>query len=80
MCLFTQVVKLILDGIMLIPPEDAPPLICELMKNCWKTEPKHRITFPQIKQVLEQAYCSNVQSLKVSSITLKYTLDFFLNL
>lgn len=53
---------------MLIPPEDAPPLICEVMKNCWKTEPKHRITFPQIKQVLEEAYCSNVQSLKVSSI------------
>lgn len=61
-----EVVKLILDGIMLIPPEDAPPLICELMKNCWKTEPKHRITFPQIKQVLEEAYCSNVQSLKRS--------------
>ncbi|KAL1513438.1 hypothetical protein ABEB36_002849 [Hypothenemus hampei] len=56
-----EVVKLILDGIMLIPPEDSPPLICELMKNCWKTEPKHRINFSVIKDMLEQAYscCSS---------------------
>ncbi|XP_018579743.1 tyrosine-protein kinase transmembrane receptor Ror isoform X2 [Anoplophora glabripennis] len=51
-----EVVKLILDGIMLIPPEDCPSLICELMKNCWKTEPRHRITFPNICDKLELAF------------------------
>ncbi|XP_072382044.1 BDNF/NT-3 growth factors receptor-like isoform X2 [Diabrotica undecimpunctata] len=51
-----EVVKLILDGIMLIPPEDCPSYICELMKNCWKTEPRHRITFPSICEKLEEAF------------------------
>ncbi|XP_030745043.1 BDNF/NT-3 growth factors receptor-like [Sitophilus oryzae] len=51
-----EVVKLILEGIMLIPPERCPLLICELMKNCWKTEPKHRISFPLIRSILEDAY------------------------
>ncbi|CAH0557393.1 unnamed protein product, partial [Brassicogethes aeneus] len=51
-----EVVKLILDGIMLIPPDDCPSLICELMKNCWKTEPRHRITFPNICDKLELTY------------------------
>lgn len=48
-----EAVKLILDGIMLIPPDDCPSLICELMKNCWKTEPKDRIKFPNICDKLE---------------------------
>ncbi|KAG5892980.1 hypothetical protein JTB14_015024 [Gonioctena quinquepunctata] len=51
-----EVVKLILDGIMLIPPEDCPTLICDLMKNCWKTEPRHRIVFPNICERLEEAH------------------------
>ncbi|XP_063902945.1 tyrosine-protein kinase transmembrane receptor Ror-like isoform X2 [Zophobas morio] len=51
-----EAVKLILDGIMLIPPEDCPSLICELMKNCWKTEPRDRIKFPNICDKLELAY------------------------
>ncbi|XP_066144088.1 high affinity nerve growth factor receptor-like isoform X3 [Euwallacea fornicatus] len=53
-----EVLKLIVDGIMLIPPDDSPPLICELMRNCWKTEPKHRITFSHIREVLEEAFYS----------------------
>lgn len=57
-----EVVKLILDGIMLIPPDDCPSLICELMKNCWKTEPKHRITFSHICDKLELAYESALAS------------------
>ncbi|XP_044266348.1 tyrosine-protein kinase transmembrane receptor Ror-like isoform X2 [Tribolium madens] len=51
-----EAVKLILDGIMLIAPEDCPSLICELMKNCWKTEPRDRIKFPNICDKLELAY------------------------
>lgn len=54
-----EAVKLILDGIMLIPPDDCPSLICELMKNCWKTEPRDRIKFPNILDKLELA-CENL--------------------
>lgn len=51
-----QVLKLIYDGIILSPPDDCPPLICELMKNCWKTEPKDRIKFTEICEKLERAH------------------------
>lgn len=51
-----EVVKLILDGIMLIPPLDCPSIICELMKYCWKTEPRDRIRFINICDKLEVAY------------------------
>lgn len=47
-----QVVKLIRQGIMLVPPEDAPFKICELMKSCWKSEAKDRIQFPEIYERL----------------------------
>lgn len=60
-----EVVKLILDGIMLIPPDDCPSFICELMKNCWKTEPRHRITFPSICEKLEEAF--KIENLPVIS-------------
>ncbi|KAL1123945.1 hypothetical protein AAG570_001715 [Ranatra chinensis] len=43
-----EVVKLILQGIMLIPPEDCPASICEIMETCWKTEPRDRATFSEI--------------------------------
>ncbi|CAH1130539.1 unnamed protein product [Ceutorhynchus assimilis] len=68
-----EVVKLILDGIMLIPPEDCPALICELMKNCWKTEPKHRATFTFIKDVLDEAYYNKSMEKKDVSLKKKLT-------
>lgn len=49
-----EVVKLILQGIMLIPPEDCPSIICEIMRNCWKTEPRDRIRFSDIYDKLEK--------------------------
>jgi serine/threonine protein kinase len=48
--------KLILQGIMLIPPEDCPAFICELMRECWRTEPKDRIGFQDICSRLQQIY------------------------
>lgn len=51
-----EVVKLILQGIMLIPPEDCPSFICELMRNCWKTEPRDRIRFADIYEKLAKAF------------------------
>ncbi|XP_071448591.1 muscle, skeletal receptor tyrosine protein kinase-like [Hetaerina americana] len=51
-----EVVKLILQGIMLIPPEDCPPLVCNLMRNCWKTEPKDRPSFAGLHSQLLEAW------------------------
>uniref|UniRef100_A0A1B6CKF4 Protein kinase domain-containing protein n=1 Tax=Clastoptera arizonana TaxID=38151 RepID=A0A1B6CKF4_9HEMI len=47
-----EVVRLILQGIMLIPPEDCPPVVCELMRSCWKTEPRDRTNFNTIQDAL----------------------------
>ncbi|KAB0797941.1 hypothetical protein PPYR_08934 [Photinus pyralis] len=51
-----EVVKLILQGIMLIPPEDSPTVICSLMKACWKTEPRDRIKFSEIFDKLYKVF------------------------
>lgn len=51
-----EVVKLILQGIMLIPPDGCPSFICDLMRSCWKSEPKDRIKFPEICERLQKAW------------------------
>ncbi|XP_011494651.1 PREDICTED: tyrosine-protein kinase transmembrane receptor Ror-like [Ceratosolen solmsi marchali] len=50
-----EVMKLILEGIMLIPPEDCPPYVCQIMRDCWKTEPRDRLRFVDILEKLEKA-------------------------
>lgn len=50
-----EVVKMILQGIMLIPPDSCPSFICDLMKACWKSEPKDRIKFHEIHDQLMKA-------------------------
>uniref|UniRef100_A0A1B6KVD3 Protein kinase domain-containing protein n=1 Tax=Graphocephala atropunctata TaxID=36148 RepID=A0A1B6KVD3_9HEMI len=50
-----EVVRLILQGIMLILPDDCPPFVCELMRNCWKTEPRDRISFAEILEILQKS-------------------------
>ncbi|KRT79711.1 phosphotransferase, partial [Oryctes borbonicus] len=57
-----EVVKLILEGIMLIPPEETPSLICELMQLCWKTEPRDRIRFSDIYAKLEKTHDNFVEA------------------
>lgn len=46
-------VKLILQGILLTPPNSAPPLICQLLNGCWKTQPGDRLTFAEIHSKLK---------------------------
>ncbi|KAF7996941.1 hypothetical protein HCN44_002587 [Aphidius gifuensis] len=48
-----EVVKLILQGIMLIPPEDCPTFICQIMSDCWKSEARDRCKFSDILEKLE---------------------------
>ncbi|KAJ8680242.1 hypothetical protein QAD02_016029 [Eretmocerus hayati] len=43
-----EVVKLILQGIMLIPPEDCPTYVCQIMRDCWASEPRDRLRFTDI--------------------------------
>ncbi|XP_015787696.1 tyrosine-protein kinase transmembrane receptor Ror-like [Tetranychus urticae] len=47
-----EVIRLILQGILLIPPEDCPEFIYKLMAGCWKTEPKDRLNFNTIYKEL----------------------------
>ncbi|GFX00440.1 pkinase_Tyr domain-containing protein [Trichonephila clavipes] len=47
-----QVVKLLIQGILLSPPENSPPFICTLMAGCWKTEVKDRLTFPKVYDMI----------------------------
>ena len=49
---FLQVLKLILQNVLLPPPSMAPPLIRQLLDGCWKTQPSERMTFAQISQRL----------------------------
>ncbi|XP_077267488.1 high affinity nerve growth factor receptor isoform X2 [Temnothorax americanus] len=49
-----EVVKLILQGTMLVPPDECPPIVCQLMHDCWKLEPRERIKFPDILERLEK--------------------------
>lgn len=53
--------KLIFQGIMLIPPEGCPPFVCQLMRDCWKTDPKDRIKFTEILEKLEKAQGKSIQ-------------------
>ncbi|XP_020299419.1 muscle, skeletal receptor tyrosine-protein kinase-like isoform X2 [Pseudomyrmex gracilis] len=49
-----EVVKLILEGIMLTPPDECPDVVCEIMRECWKIEPRERIKFPDILDRLKR--------------------------
>ncbi|KAL1432155.1 hypothetical protein MTO96_013490 [Rhipicephalus appendiculatus] len=51
-----EVVKLILQGILLSPPEECPPHVCTLMAGCWKTEPRDRLSFSDIYKRLVDTY------------------------
>lgn len=46
---------------MLIPPEGCPPFVCQLMRECWKTDPKDRIKFAEILERLEKAKDKSIQ-------------------
>ncbi|KAL6447910.1 hypothetical protein ACFW04_000169 [Cataglyphis niger] len=56
-----EVVKLILQGIMLLPPDECPPVVCQIMRDCWKMEPRERIKFPDILDRLEKAQSKLIQ-------------------
>ncbi|XP_074603859.1 tyrosine-protein kinase transmembrane receptor Ror-like isoform X2 [Brevipalpus obovatus] len=59
-----EVVKLILQGILLIPPEDCPECICKIMAGCWKTEPKERMNFESIcKKLIDTSTDDRVKSI-----------------
>lgn len=46
-----EVVRQILQGTLLRPPEGCSPFVCEIMAGCWRSETK-RLTFPEIYNIL----------------------------
>ncbi|XP_013181433.1 PREDICTED: BDNF/NT-3 growth factors receptor-like isoform X1 [Papilio xuthus] len=50
-----EATKLILNGIVLVPPEDCPIFACELMRACWEEDPRNRIGFDEICSKLKAA-------------------------
>lgn len=50
--------KLILQGIMLIAPDDCPAFVFDLMRACWRTDPKNRIKFKDICEKLQSVFDS----------------------
>ncbi|XP_073941521.1 uncharacterized protein isoform X2 [Choristoneura fumiferana] len=57
--------KLILQGIVLVPPENCPRFACELMRGCWKSDPRDRIGFDEICRKLEIAAAANGTSAQI---------------
>ncbi|CAG4968468.1 unnamed protein product [Colias eurytheme] len=47
--------KRIINGILLVPPDDCPQFACRLMRECWATDPRNRIGFDEICRKLEVA-------------------------
>ena len=60
-----QAVKLVLQGVLLQLPDssDCPPAVIELMRCCWKTEPRDRLRFPEICSRLEEALEENIKGM-----------------
>ncbi|XP_011141324.1 tyrosine-protein kinase transmembrane receptor Ror [Harpegnathos saltator] len=56
-----EVLKLIRQGTVLIPPDECPPIVCQIMRDCWKSKPQDRIKFPDILERLEKAQSKLIQ-------------------
>jgi len=67
-----QVLKLILQNVLLTPPAPAPPLICQLLHGCWKTQPSDRLTFQQICERLNQKQKAPDSPLSINYIDIKH--------
>ncbi|GLG92358.1 Tyrosine-protein kinase transmembrane receptor Ror [Gryllus bimaculatus] len=50
-----EVMKLIVQGIMLSCPEGCPAAVREVMRACWKTEPRDRLRFHEVHERLVKA-------------------------
>ncbi|XP_018496592.1 BDNF/NT-3 growth factors receptor [Galendromus occidentalis] len=71
-----EVVKLILHGILLTAPENTPAHIREIMVRCWKSDPRDRLRFAGICEILEEG--SLATSTKMKSDDLSLDMDDYL--
>ncbi|KAH0563856.1 high affinity nerve growth factor receptor-like isoform X1 [Cotesia glomerata] len=51
-----EVLKIIHQGIMLTPPEECPEFVIEIMKQCWKIDPRDRPRFSEILEKFKKAH------------------------
>lgn len=68
-----QVLKLILQGVRLTPPESATPFIRQLMDGCWKSWPSQRSSFSQIHAKFVERGAR--QSTAVTYVDIKHNCD-----
>jgi hypothetical protein len=45
---------LIQNGYRMTPPEYSPNFLGQIVKNCWKKDPKKRPTFSQLAEMIEK--------------------------
>uniref|UniRef100_A0A0K8ST81 Tyrosine-protein kinase receptor n=1 Tax=Lygus hesperus TaxID=30085 RepID=A0A0K8ST81_LYGHE len=57
-----KVVERILHGVRLVPPDDCPSAISEIMNNCWEMEPKDRTNFTKIHERLVRMFNLEISS------------------
>lgn len=52
-----EALELVLRGVLLQLPDEpeCPPAVVDLMRSCWRTEPRDRLRFPEICSRLEKA-------------------------
>jgi len=49
-------IKEILDGYRMDKPDKAPNFIGDIMAECWKADPKERLTFTQLESSVTSSY------------------------
>lgn len=52
--------ELLLQGILLQPSMDCPCYIVEIMRECWKRDPRERIKFLDVLNLLAQAQTKSI--------------------
>ena len=70
-------VNLILEGNLLIPPESAPPLICEILHGCWQIQPIDRLTFQEIDyQLMDDQRARRSHKIIQDNVMRNYIIPF----
>lgn len=59
--------QLIIDGTQLVPPDDCPSFICQLMRDCWK-EARDRPAFSEIMERLQIAEKMDINCTRIGTL------------
>ncbi|XP_034236659.1 BDNF/NT-3 growth factors receptor-like [Thrips palmi] len=64
-----EALELVLRGVLLQLPDDpdCPPAVLDLMRCCWRTEPRDRLRFPEVCSRLEEALEASLREMRLES-------------